>query len=99
VDDLTAPFRPRFARVVTLVMAAAVSRQLCERVGDKACRTILGVAVGYFWLCYGLMGLAHISGPHRPDAFYELSVILMVAGLLARFADSFFESRNLASSA
>jgi hypothetical protein len=88
-----------FTGTITLVLATAVNRQLCARVGDKACRAMLGVAVGYFWLCYSLMGLAHISGPHRPDAFYELSVILMVVGLLVRFADSFFERRNSAPAA
>jgi hypothetical protein len=74
---------------VTLVMASAASRRLCAAVGDKACATMLGLAAIYFWLCYSLIGLAHISGPHRPDSFYELSVILMVVGLLARFADRF----------
>src|SRR3569833_2867329 len=78
-----------FTGTVTLVMAAAVNRSLCEQVGHAACRTLLGVAVAYFWLCYSLMGLAHISGPHRPDAYYELSVILMLVGLLARFAEHF----------
>jgi hypothetical protein len=76
-----------FTATVTLVMAAAVNRSLCERVGRKACRAMLGVATIYFWLCYSLIGLAHISGPHRPDSYYELSVILMLAALLLRFAE------------
>jgi hypothetical protein len=83
-----------FTGSVTLVMAAAVHSALCEKVGPRACRTILGVAVIYFWLCYSLMGLAHITGPHRPDLFYELSLILMLTGLFVRFADRFFEGRN-----
>jgi hypothetical protein len=83
-----------FTGIVTLVMAMAVSQRLCAQVGPRACRAILGVATIYFWLCYGLIGLAHISGPHRQDLFYELSVMLMVTGLLVRFADRFFENRN-----
>jgi hypothetical protein len=55
--------------------------------GDKLRRTFLGTATIYFWLCYALMGLAHISGPHRPDGFYGISLCLMVAALLARYAD------------
>jgi hypothetical protein len=55
---------------------------------------MLGLSVIYFWLCYSLIGLAHISGPHRPDGFYELSVILMVAGLLARFAERYRRGRH-----
>lgn len=78
-----------FTGIVTIVMATAVNRSLCQQVGTKACRTMLGIAVAYFWLCYSLMGLAHISGPHRPDSYYEISVILMLAGLLARFAEHF----------
>jgi hypothetical protein len=56
----------------------------------KARRALLVAATGYFWLCYSVMALARISGPHRPDGFYDLSLILMVAGLLARFADRWF---------
>lgn len=83
-----------FTGGVTLVMATAVHHSLRRKVGRKACRAMLGVSVIYFWLCYGLIGLAHISGPHRPDAFYELSVILMVAGLLVRFAERLIRSRR-----
>jgi hypothetical protein len=81
-----------FTGSVTLVMAAAANRSLCERVGSKACRTMLGVSAIFFWLCYSLIGLSHISGPHRPDSFYELSVILMVAALLVRFSERFVGS-------
>ena len=88
-----------FTGSVTLVMSAAASQRLCAQVGGKACRTMLGVAAIYFWLCYGLIGLAHISGPHRHDPFYELSVMLMVVALLVRFADRFFENRNPAPAA
>jgi hypothetical protein len=83
-----------FTGSVTLVMAASVNNSLCDKVGPKACRTMLGVATIFFWLCYSLIALSHISGPHRPDYFYELSLILMLMGLFARFADHFFESRN-----
>jgi hypothetical protein len=88
-----------FTGSVTLVMTVAVNRSLCRKVGRRACRTLLGVSVIYFWLCYSLIGLAHISGPHRPDAFYELSVILMVAGLLARFAERYRRNRHSAPAA
>jgi len=84
-----------FTGSVTLVMAAAVNRSLCAQFGEKACRTMLGLSVIYFWLCYSLIGLAHISGPHRPDAYYEVSVILMVAGLLARFTEHFIRGRRV----
>jgi hypothetical protein len=50
-------------------------------------RVLLGTATVYFWLCYCLMALARISGPHRPDDYYGISLCLMIAGLLARYAD------------
>jgi hypothetical protein len=81
-----------FTGTVTLVMAAAVNRSLCTRVGRKACRAMLGIAAIYFWMCYSLIGLAHISGPHRPDSYYELSVILMVSALLLRFGEHFLRN-------
>jgi hypothetical protein len=59
---------------------------------------MLATAAGYFWLCYALMALARISGPHRPDAWYGFSLVLMVAALLARYADHWFgQSRPVAS--
>jgi hypothetical protein len=57
---------------------------------EKARRAMQGTAVTYFWLCYSIMALARISGPHRPDAFYDISLSLMVVGLLARFGNHLF---------
>jgi hypothetical protein len=79
-----------FGAGVALAMAAtAAPLRLHGRalMGEKLRRTFLGTATSYFWLCYALMGLARISGPHRPDAFYGISLCLMVAALLARYAD------------
>jgi len=79
-----------FGGGVALVMAATVmplnfhGRAL---MGERLRRTFLGTAAAYFWLCYAVMGLARISGPHRPDAFYGISLCLMVAALLVRYAD------------
>jgi hypothetical protein len=80
-----------FGGGVALVMAAAVAplKRLGGKpiISDKVRRVLLGSAAIYFWLCYCLMALARISGPHRPDAFYGISLCLMVVGLLARYAD------------
>jgi hypothetical protein len=53
---------------------------------------VLATATAYFWLCYSIMALARISGPHRPDAFYGISLSLMVVGLLARYANHWFSA-------
>jgi len=80
-----------FGTGVVLVMAATAAP--IKRLGGKTIlpekfrRVLLGIAVIFFWLCYSAMALARISGPHRPDDYYGISLCLMVLGLLARYAD------------
>jgi hypothetical protein len=86
-----------FGGGVALVMAVTVT-PLCFQgravMGEKLRRTFLRTAATYFWLCYAVMGLARITGPHRPDAFYGISLCLMVAALLARYADHWVSPRS-----
>ncbi len=89
-----------FGGGVALVMAATVTpltRHGRAVIGEKLRRTLLGTAATYFWLCYAVMGLARISGPHRPDAFYGISLCLMVVALLARYADRWISPRAASS--
>jgi hypothetical protein len=87
-----------FGGTVVLVMAATAAP--LKRLGgdaiipEKVSRVLLGTAAAYFWLCYSLMALARISGPHRPDAFYGISLCLMVVGLLARYTDRWFSHKD-----
>lgn len=86
-----------FGAAVVLVMALAVVP--FKRLGgmpvlEKARRAMLGAAAVYFWLCYSIMALARLSGPHRPDAFYDISLSLMVVALLVRYADRWFSDRR-----
>lgn len=69
------------------MMAWSAGRGAAERVGEKTRRALLSVSGSFFWLSYALTGLAHLSGPHRPDAFYGISLSLMILALLLRFAD------------
>ncbi len=78
-----------FGAVLTLVIAYTASRRAALFLGEKARGTMLGAGMSYFWLAYALTGLARLSGPHRPDAFYGLSVGLMAIALLLRFAGRF----------
>ena len=55
---------------------------------------MLGTSAIYFWLCYSLMALARISGPHRPDIFYDISITLMILALLLRYADRWLAHRG-----
>jgi len=76
-----------------VVLVMAVTAAPLARLGrppviaNNIRRVLLGLCAIYFWLCYSLMALARISGPHRPDDYYGISLCLMVVGLLARYAD------------
>lgn len=87
-----------FGGVVVLGMAvtAAPFKRLGggPLIGEKTRRAIQGTAIVYFWSCYSLMALARISGPHRPDAFYDISLLLMMAALLLCYADRWFARRD-----
>lgn len=78
-----------FGAALILVIAYAAGDGVALFLGERAKRTLLGVGLSTFWLIYAAAGLAHISGPHRPDVFYGVSLGLMIAALLLRFADSF----------
>jgi hypothetical protein len=78
-----------FSSIILAAMAGASTGWFESHLGKPAQRAILGVAAAYFWLCFVLAGIAHISGPHRPDGYYGFCLSLMVAALLLRFADSF----------
>ena len=78
-----------FGGFIVAVLAYATGRDAAALVGEPARQALLKVAGGFFWLTYALTGLAHLSGPHRPDAFYGISLSLMIFALLLRFADRF----------
>jgi hypothetical protein len=87
-----------FGASVALVMALTVAplqrHNSAPLIGERTRRTMFGFAMIYFWSCYSLMALARISGPHRPDAFYDTSISLMLVALLLRFADRWFSNRD-----
>lgn len=90
-----------FGSLVAAVMAATATPLLRPDgrpiLPDKMRRALLGSATIYFWLCYSLMAMARVSGPHRPDAYYGISLSLMIAVLLLRFADRWLAHRRATS--
>lgn len=70
-------------------MAAVADPARLRFLGEASRRTVLGVAAIYFWLCFSLLALAHLYGPHRPDGYYGFSLMMMILALLVRFADRF----------
>jgi hypothetical protein len=89
----------------TVVLVMAITAAPLVRLGgppilpDKVRKVFLGTSAIYFWLCYSLMALARISGPHRPDAFYDVSLSLMIVALLLRYADRWLAHRDAAPAA
>jgi hypothetical protein len=92
-----------FGGGVALVMA--VTAAPLARLGhspiipNKIRRGLLCICAIYFWLCYSLMALARIYGPHRPDHYYGISLCLMIAGLLVRYADGWLVPKQRAVTA
>jgi hypothetical protein len=78
-----------FGGFIVAVLAYATGEDAVALVGEPVRKALMIVAGGFFWLTYALTGLAHLSGPHRPDAFYGISLSLMILALLLRFADGF----------
>jgi hypothetical protein len=91
-----------FGTMVVAVMAATAAP--LRRLGappilsEKVRKVFLATATAYFWLCYALMALARISGPHRPDIFYDISLMAMIAALLIRYADRWLARRDASRS-
>jgi hypothetical protein len=89
----------------TVVLVMAITAAPLVRLGrppilpNKVRKVLLGTSAIYFWLCYSVMALARISGPHRPDSFYGISLSLMILGLLLRYADRWLAHRSAAPAA
>ena len=89
----------------TVVLVMAITAAPLVRLGgppilpDKVRKVLLGTSAIYFWLCYSLMALARISGPHRPDPFYDISLSLMIVALLLRYADRWLAHRSAVTAA
>ncbi len=73
--------------LVAAAIAFTASRSATPLLGDRLRRNILSAGLCFFWASYAVMGLAHLSGPHRPDGYYGLCLSVMVAVLLVRFSD------------
>ena len=56
--------------------------------GGPAWRAMQRVSTAYFWIAFTLIGVDHVVGPHRPNSWYGLSLLLLVAAVLVRFADA-----------
>jgi hypothetical protein len=88
-----------FAVISAFILAVMLfSTSTLRILGSRAGRTMLGLANAYFWCAFAASDLDQMVGPHRAtlfDAFYRLSLGLLVLALLVRFADAFMERRRV----
>jgi hypothetical protein len=77
-----------------LVMLASVHEKAARFFGKQAYCFLDRAALVYFWSLFGFAAFDHLVGPSRPDAFFGFSLILLVVGLLVRFADAFIAQRK-----
>ena len=80
-----------FAALTALVAVAFLASAGSKRaVNSATLRSLQSLTSGYFWMVFAVMDLDRMQGPHRPDPIpYGLSLLLLVAALLVRFADAF----------
>ena len=68
----------------SLLAVSAFGRR--KRSATAAWEILRRAALIYFWLIFALGGLGHFYGPHRPDGYFGLLLILLACGLLMRVA-------------
>jgi hypothetical protein len=78
-----------FNSFIVCVLAITANEHFSGVVGSRTVATVNRVSVAYFWLVFVFADVAHLYGPHRPDGFFGLSLSLLVAAVLIRFADAF----------
>jgi len=77
-----------FNTFILCVLAITGTEHFSHVIGNRTVDTMNRVATAYFWLVFAFADVAHLYGPHRPDGFYGLSLLLLVASVLIRFADA-----------
>jgi len=91
IDRMTAPtvFYTGLTAAILIVMLFSAHPATIRLLGAPAWRTMQRIATSYFWLVFVLIGIDHIVGPHRPNSWYGLSLLLLTGTLLIRFVDAF----------
>ena len=80
-----------FSAIILAVVLAGERAAHADASWRPALRTMEIIGVAYFWAAYAVNDLDHMSGPHRPDGYYGLSLTILVLALFVRFADSFWQ--------
>jgi hypothetical protein len=73
---------------IVLVLLSSSHPATKRFLGERAWRTLQRIATAYFWLAYSLILLDKAVGPHRPDNWPGIALLLLVGALLVRFVDT-----------
>jgi hypothetical protein len=75
--------------IILVVMLFSAHPATQRLLGGPTWRAMQRIATAYFWLAFALTGMGRLIGPHRPDDWHGFALLLLVAALLIRFADTF----------
>lgn len=75
-----------FAVLSTAVLLGLARSRAARSAAGRAIRSL---SIGYFWIAFALADLDRLIGPHRPERFYGLSLLLLAVAVVIRFADDF----------
>ncbi len=83
------------AATACLVLAISALPRWPGTFGQPLRRGAQVLMLGFFWMSFAICDLDHLYGPHRPDRFFGISVLVLVAALLLRFAASFVRTMKV----
>ena len=56
--------------------------------GAPSWRAMQRIACAYFWTVFALTSMGRLIGPHRPDDWHGVALLLLAAAVLLRFGDA-----------
>jgi hypothetical protein len=77
-----------FNAFILCVLAVTASENFSHVAERRTVATLNRVALAYFWFVFAFADIAHLYGPHRPDGFFGISLLLLVSAVFIRFADA-----------
>jgi hypothetical protein len=78
-----------FAAIVPALLALTAHRQGERQLDDTGWGILRRAGIIYFWLVFAIGGFGHFYGPHRPDPYFGVSVLLLTGGLFMRVIAAF----------
>jgi hypothetical protein len=101
IPDYMTSARVSLPTLAYVIFTALVSAVFLLSAGNKRAhksvtlRSLQSMSSGYFWLAFAFVDLDRMVGPQRPETNpYGISLLLLVAALMIRFADAFAQRHS-----